>query len=505
MQQSYSMQAPDQTPEHTRTPAERAEILRLLIDGRWIEARSGKTFPIICPADQSVLAYVAEGAEADVDCAVRAARKAFDEGAWSGRAPAERGALLHRLAALIERDSEEIAHLEAMDCGKPITDTRRSDVPSTIECFRFFAGLADKIYGDTIPTRGQMFTFTRREPIGVIGQIVPWNYPLLLAAWKLAPALATGNTVVLKPAEETALSTIHLGRLFLEAGFPPGVVNIVTGYGEVAGRALAMHPQVDKIAFTGSTSVGREIIHASSGNLKQLSLELGGKGPNIVFADADITSAVKGAMKAAYVNQGQICCAGSRLLLERGIHDEFLAEMSLAIDRIKLGHPLDPDTTMGPLISRRQYESVLHYLRIGVDEGATILRGGRKADGNGLGTGFYVLPTLFTCEHNNVTIAREEIFGPVATAIPFSGEHEALALANDTIYGLSAGVWTQDLRRAHRMAQNLKAGTVWVNCYNKNEASMPFGGYKMSGYGREQGTEAAQAYTQVKSVWINLE
>lgn len=479
--------------------------MRLLIDGDWVDASSGKTFPLICPADQSILAYVAEGAELDIDLAVRAARKAFEHGVWPGMAPADRGTLLYRIAELLERDCEEIAHLEALDCGKPISDTRRSDVPSAIECFRFFAGQADKIYGDTIPGHARMFTFTRREPIGVIGQIVPWNYPLLLATWKLAPALAAGNTVVLKPAEETALATIHLGKLFLEAGFPPGVVNIVTGYGEVAGRALARHAQVDKLAFTGSTAVGREIVQASSGNLKQLSLELGGKGPNIVFADADIPSAVKGAMKAAFVNQGQICCAGSRLFLERKIHDEFLAEMSLAVDRIKLGHPLDPETTMGPLISRRQYENVLDYLRIGVEEGASALRGGEKAAGIGLDNGFYVQPTLFSCARNDMRIAREEIFGPVATVIPFSGEDEALTLANDTTYGLSAGVWTQDIKKAHRMTQRLKAGTVWVNCYNKNNPNMPFGGYKMSGYGREQGTEAAYAYTQIKSVWINFE
>ena len=477
---------------------------QLLIDGRWVRASSERTFPIINPANKRVLTRVAEGDEADINSAVSAARTAFEAGPWARMTTTQRGCLLDRLAELIERDADMLARLETLDCGKPIRETTKTDVPSTIECFRFFAGTADKVYGETIPVQPDYSTFTQREPLGVIGQIIPWNFPLLLAAWKLAPALAMGNTVVLKPAEETALSLIHLGELILEAGFPAGVVNIVTGPGPLAGRALVNHPDVDKIAFTGSTAVGRDIVRASSANMKRLGLDLGGKGPNLIFADADLDAAVEGALKGAFFNQGQVCFAGSRLLVAQEILSEFTEAFVERAQSILLGNPLDPLTRMGPVISQRHHDRVRNYLQQGQLEGATLLCGGVTPGDALLEQGYFIRPSVFAGVENGMTIAQEEIFGPVVAILSFTDEAEAIRLSNDTIYGLSAGVWTSDLKRAHRVTNALRAGTVWVNCFGKSDPALPFGGYKQSGYGRDQGLEAAKAYTQSKTVWVAI-
>lgn len=481
-----------------------ADVARpaLLIGGEWVQARSRAVFPTLNPADRSLLGYVADADAADVDAAVRAARTAFDQGPWRTMKPAGRGRLLARLADLVERDQAALARLETIDSGKPIAESTRSDLPKAIDCLRYFAGAADKIQGDTLPLGSDLVGMTVREPIGVIAQIVPWNYPLLLATWKLAPALAAGNTLVLKPAEDTSLTALRLGELIVEAGFPPGVVNIVTGHGETTGRALVAHRDIDKIAFTGSTAVGREIVMASAQGIKQLSLELGGKGPNVVFDDADLRAAVKGAVKGAFANQGQLCCAGSRLFLHKGVYREFLDLLVAEVAAIRQGDPLDPAVRMGPLVSEKQFLRVLAYVDSGRSEGARLVCGGEP--GGGAGGGYFVRPTIFGDVDGAMRIAREEIFGPVLAVIPFSDEDELVREANNTVYGLSAGIWTRDLGRAHRVARAIKAGTVWVNCFNKTDPAMPFGGYKLSGYGREQGMQAALAYTQTKSIWLNL-
>jgi 5-carboxymethyl-2-hydroxymuconate semialdehyde dehydrogenase len=481
-----------------------APVRKMLIDGKWVEAASGKTFDTLNPATGEVLARVAEGDAEDVDRAVRAARRAFDGGPWRRMRPAERERLLLRIADLIEAHAEELAELETLDNGKTLADSRSVDVPSAAATFRYYAGWVNKLTGDTNPSDEAFFNFTLREPVGVCGQIIPWNFPLLLAAWKLAPALACGNTCVLKPAEQTPLTALRLGELLEEAGVPAGVVNIVPGFGPTAGAALVRHPMVDKIAFTGSTEVGKEIQRESAATLKRVSLELGGKSPNIVFADADVEAAVEGALVGVFFNQGQVCCAGTRLFVERKLHDEFAERLAKTAAGMKQGSGLDPETRIGPLVSQEQLERVTGYLEIGKREGARVLTGGERNTAKGLERGYFVKPTVFTGVRNDMRIAREEIFGPVVAVIPFKDEDDAVLQGNDTLYGLAAGVWTRDIGRAHRVARAIRAGTVWVNCYNVFDPASPFGGYKESGYGRELGRYALDLYTQVKSVWLRV-
>jgi len=477
---------------------------QLFIDGQWVDAESGKTFATPNPATGETLAEVAEGDKADIDKAVAAARRAY-EGKWSRLSARDRGRLMYKLAQLIEAKASELAALETADNGKPIRESSYVDIPQVVENFEYFAGYATKIEGETIPVPGQMFNYTLREPLGVCGQIIPWNFPLLMAAWKLAPALAAGNTIVLKPAEQTPVTAMELGKLIQEAGFPDGVVNIVPGYGETAGAALASHPGIDKIAFTGSTEVGKIIARTAAENLTKVSLELGGKAPNIVFADADIEQAVNGAMMGIFFNQGQVCCAGSRLFLDARIKDEFLERFKERAGRVKVGDPMDKATQMGPQVSEEQLNRIKGYVDIARSEGATVLTGGEspQLEGNFRG-GYFFQPTVFSEVQNTMRVAQEEIFGPVASAITFTDEKELIRLANDTIFGLSAGIWTKDITRAHRFAKEIHAGTVWINTFNMFNAASPFGGFKQSGYGREMGKHALELYTHVKSVWVDL-
>jgi betaine-aldehyde dehydrogenase len=476
----------------------------LLIDGQWVDAESGKTFATPNPSTGETLAEVAEADKADVDKAVAAARRAF-EGKWGRMSARDRGRLLYKLSQLIEAKSQELAALETADNGKPIKESMYIDLPGVVENFEYFAGWATKIEGETIPVPGQMFNYTLREPLGVCGQIIPWNFPLLMAAWKLAPALAAGNTVVLKPAEQTPVTALELGKLFQEAGFPDGVVNIVPGYGETAGAALASHSGIDKIAFTGSTEVGKIIARTAADNLTKVSLELGGKAPNIIFADADIEQAVNGAMMGIFFNQGQVCCAGSRLFLDERVKDEFLERFKEKAERVKVGDPMDKTTQMGPQVSAEQLARIRSYVDIARGEGATVFTGGGtpELEGN-FKNGYFFQPTVFSDVQNSMRVAQEEIFGPVASAITFKDEKDLIRQANDTIYGLSAGIWTKDITRAHRFAKEIKAGTVWINTFNMMNAASPFGGYKQSGYGREMGKHALELYTNVKSVWVDL-
>lgn len=477
---------------------------QLFIDGEWVDAVSGKTFTTPNPSTNQTLAEVAEADKADIDKAVAAARRAF-EGKWSKLSARDRGRLLYKLSQLIEANSSQLAGLETADNGKPIRESLYVDLPQVAENFEYFAGWATKIEGETIPVPGRMFNYTLREPVGVCGQIIPWNFPLLMAAWKLAPALAAGNTVVLKPAEQTPVTAMELGKLIQEAGFPPGVVNIVPGYGEKAGAALASHPGIDKVAFTGSTEIGKLIARSAAENLTKVSLELGGKAPNVVFADADLEQAVNGAMMGIFYGQGQVCCAGSRLFVEDKIKDEFLAKLQERSRGIKVGDPMDKGTQMGPQVSAEQLDRIRGYVAIGQAEGATLLTGGEPPtlEGN-FQNGFFFQPTIFSEVKNQMRVAQEEIFGPVVSVITFSDEDDLIKQANETIYGLSAGIWTRDITRAHRFAKEVKAGVVWINTFNVFSPASPFGGYKQSGYGREMGKHALELYTQVKSVWVDL-
>ncbi len=490
------------TEPENRAKAFIEERHQLLINGKWVEAASGKTFPSYDPATGEVLTEVAEGDREDVNRAVGAARAAFDSGPWSKLTASERGRLIWKLADLLEANLEEFAEIESRDNGKPLKVARAADVPLAVDLFRYMAGWATKIEGNTIPisvpyTPGTRYlAYTLREPVGVVGQIIPWNFPLLMAAWKLGPALATGCTVVLKPAEQTPLTALRLGELIQEAGFPDGVVNIVPGYGETAGAALAAHPGVDKVAFTGSTEVGKLILQAAAGNLKKVSLELGGKSPNVVFADVDLDTAIAGSASAIFFNHGQCCCAGSRLFVEDRVFDKVVEGVSVSAEKIRLGSGLDPSTDMGPLVSQEQLDRVCGYLKSGISEGAKAVVGGSRHGDRG----YFVKPTVLVNTSDDMKVVREEIFGPVVTAIPFRNTDELVKNANDTEYGLAAGVWTHDIQKAHRIASQLRAGTVWINCYNIFDAALPFGGYKQSGWGREMGHDVLEQYTEVKSV-----
>jgi aldehyde dehydrogenase (NAD+) len=474
---------------------------KLLINTEWVSSVSGKTFPTINPATGEEIAQVAEADAADVNKAVKAARHAFEKGPWRKMAASERGRLLNRLADLIEKHADELAALETLDNGKPVAVARAADLPLTIACYRYYAGWADKVQGKTIPIAGDYFCYTRLEPVGVVGQIIPWNFPLLMQAWKLGPALATGNTVVMKPAEQTPLTALRVGELILEAGFPPGVVNILPGYGPTAGAAISNHMDVDKVAFTGSTEVGHLIMEAAAkSNLKRVTLELGGKSPNIVFADANMDEAIEGCHFALFFNQGQCCCAGSRLYVEEKAYDEFVEKSVARAKRRTVGDPFDHATEQGPQVDDAQFDKVMSFIDSGKREGASLLCGGERVGDRG----YFIQPTVFGDVQEDMKIAQEEIFGPVLSIIKFKDLDDVVERANKTMYGLAAAVWTRDIGKAHAIANNVRAGTVWVNCYDVFDAAAPFGGFKQSGIGRELGEYGLQQYTEVKTVTVKL-
>jgi acyl-CoA reductase-like NAD-dependent aldehyde dehydrogenase len=474
----------------------------LFIDNEFVDAQDGATIDVLNPFDNSLLAKVAEAGAADIDRAVAAARKAFP--AWAAVSPSDRGVLIGRLADAIEKDRDNLSLIETLDTGHPIRDTRNLDVMRTVATFRYFAGMPDKNEGTVIPVDTGFLNYVTRAPIGVVGQVVPWNFPLMFTSWKLGPALAAGNCVVMKQAELTPLSTLRVAELAREVGFPPGVINIVPGYGHVAGQYLAEHPGVDKISFTGSTATGRRIVQASAGNLKRVQLELGGKGANIVFDDADITNAVNGSAFAIFHNQGQACIAGSRLLLHEKIAERFLEQFLKLAASIRLGNPLDPATEMGPLTSRLHQERVLNYCKVAQSQGGEILLGGRIPAAAGLQAGCFVEPTVVRARLTD-RVCQEEVFGPFVTVSTFKDDAEVLAMANNTHYGLGGGLWTSNLQRAHVMARHMEAGMVWINCYKRFHPGSPFGGIKDSGYGREMGHFAMHEYTEPKSVWVNVD
>jgi aldehyde dehydrogenase (NAD+) len=474
---------------------------KLLIDNRWIPSESGKTFGTVNPSTGEEICQIAEADAADVEKAVQAARRAFEHGPWRKMPSSGRGRLLNRLADLIETHADELAKLESLDNGKPVSVAKAVDVAATVACYRYFAGWADKIQGKTIPVDGNYFCYTKHEPVGVVGQIIPWNFPMLMQAWKLAPALATGNTVVMKPAEQTPLSALRIGELIVEAGFPAGVVNLLPGYGPTAGAAIAGHMDVDKVAFTGSTEVGHLIMEAAAkSNLKRVTLELGGKSPNIVFADTDVDEAVEGAHFGLFFNHGQCCCAGSRVFVEEKIYDQFVEKSGARARKRTVGDPFDPQTEQGPQVDQTQFDKVMGYIESGRAEGANLVCGGERV-GN---RGYFIQPTVFADVQDDMKIAREEIFGPVMSIIPFKTLDEVVARANRTTYGLAAAVWTHDITKAHAIADGVRAGTVWVNCYNVLDTRAPFGGFKQSGIGRELGEYGLQQYTEVKTVIVKI-
>lgn len=475
---------------------------QLFINGQFVDAESGETLPTLNPHDNSVIANVAMAGEADVDKAVAAAKKALP--GWQRMSAMDRGRILLKAADLIEANAEELARLESLDTGHPLRDSRILDVPRTAVTYRYFGGMADKFQGEQIPVEAGFLNYTLREPVGVVGQIVPWNFPLMFTSWKLAPALAAGNCVVMKPAEITPLSSLKIAELLAEAGVPDGVVNVIPGLGSVAGQYMADHHEISKLAFTGSTATGRNIVRASAGNLKKLQLELGGKGANIVFEDANLQAAVNGAAWAIFHNQGQACIAGSRLVLHEKIADAFLAKFIPLAESIRLGNPLDPNTEMGPLTSRQHRDRVLSFVDVAREQGGEILSGG-KAPGGELAAGCYVQPTIVRAASIHDRVCQEEVFGPFVTVITFKDDAEALAIANSTEYGLGGGLWTNNLQRAHKFAREMKSGMVWINCYKRVNPGSPFGGVGVSGYGREMGFDVMREYTQVKSVWVNVD
>ena len=478
------------------------EQKRLLINNQWRDGASGAVMDVLNPATEEVVGQVAVAEAADVDAAVAAARAAF-EGPWARLSARERGRLVSRLADRLMEKADEVARLETLHNGKPISEARHVEIPAAAECLEYYAGWADKVMGETIPVKGNYLTYTLREPIGVVAAIVPWNFPLLLAAWKIGPALATGNVVILKPAPETPLTAIALGEIAIEVGLPPGVLQVLTGPGAELGQALVAHPGVDKIAFTGGTATGKAIMRGAADTLKKITLELGGKSPNIVLADADLDAALRGATTGIFYGKGEVCAAGSRLLVDRSIKDEFVDKLAAWAKKMVAGDPLDPKTRYGSLASKRQLDKVQHYVDVAREEGASLVAGGARAD-IGTGKGYFYQPTVFDHVTPAMTIAREEIFGPVLAAIEFADLDEAIARANDTPYGLAAAVWTRDVKKAHYVARKLQAGTVWVNTYNVYDTAAPFGGYKASGFGREMSAHALEHYTQVKTVWVDL-
>ena len=474
----------------------------LFINNEWRASASGRTMAVINPATEEVVADVPVADAADVDAAVSAARAALD-GPWGKLSARERGRLVRRLADRLMERADEVSRLETLHNGKPISESRHIEIPAAAECFEYYAGWADKVMGETIPVKGNHLTYTLREPVGVVAAIVPWNFPLLLLAWKVAPALACGNTVIVKPASQTPLTALALGEIAVEAGLPPGVLNVITGPGSSVGQAIVEHPGIDKIAFTGDTSTGKAIMRSAADTLKKITLELGGKSPNIVLPDADIEAAIRGATIGIFYGKGEVCAAGSRLLVDRAIKDEFIDKLAARVKKMVPGDPMDPKTRFGALSSKKQLETVLRYIDAGRREGATLVAGGARTD-IGTGKGYFVQPTVFADVTPEMTISREEIFGPVLAAIDFADIDEAIARANDTPYGLAAGVWTRDIKKAHHIARRLQAGTVWVNTYNVYDTAAPFGGYKQSGFGREMSAHAIEHYTQVKTVWVDL-
>lgn len=471
------------------------------IGGEWIPAESGKTFNTYHPATGEVIAEVAEGDAVDVDKAVAAARKAFDDGPWRKMDARERGAIMYRLADLIEAELDELAALETLDNGKPISDSLAADLPLTIDCLRYYAGFADKIHGQTIPVRGNFFTYTKKEPVGVVGQIIPWNFPMLMVAWKWGPALAAGCTIVMKPAEQTPLTCLRMARLAQKAGVPDGVINIVPGFGPTAGAAVVKHPGIDKVAFTGEYKTAQTIMADASQTLKRLTFELGGKSPNVVFNDADLDAAAAGSHFGLYFNQGQCCCAGSRLFVQEDIHDEFVAKLVSMNQSRVVGDPFDKATEQGPQVDQTQFDKILKYIDIGKQEGAKCLTGGARHGDQG----YFIEPTLFDGVTDEMQIATDEIFGPVMSILTFKDTEDLIHRANNTFYGLAAAVWSRDIGKAHLLADRVRAGTVWVNCYDVFDAAAPFGGFKMSGIGRELGEEGLKNYLETKTVTVALD
>ncbi len=476
---------------------------KLVINGEAVDALAGDVYYTLNPATEEPITAVAEARAEDVDRAVKAARAAFDQGPWPRMKASERARILWKLSDLILAHGDELARLETLDNGKPIFESRQIDLPFVADCFQYFAGWATKLTGDTVPADPKFFTFTLREPVGVVGAITPWNFPMIMVGWKAAPALAAGNTVVFKPAAETPLTALRIAELALEAGMPPGVFNVIPGFGSKAGAALVAHPMVDKISFTGSTEVGQEIMRGAAGTVKKLTLELGGKSPNIVFADADLDAAVRGAGTGIFYGKGEVCAAGSRLLVEKSVHDEVVSKLGERARKLQPADPLDPKTRLGALINEPQMRKVLAYVEVGVKEGARLVAGGQRQPVNG--KGYFVQATVLDGVRHEMRVAQEEIFGPVLAVIPFESLDEALAKANGVRYGLAAGVWTRDIKKAHAVARALQAGTVWVNTYNFYSAAMPFGGTKFSGFGRDLGRDCLAEYTQAKSVWVSLE